>query len=820
MLATTARTIQRSLGGTLPTEAEALALAEESDLAALLAAATELRDRGHRNVISYSRKVFIPLTQLCRDVCHYCTFARPPKPGERAYLTPAEVLEIARAGAAAGCHEALFTLGDKPELRYRVAKRELDELGYPTTIAYLAAMAELVHRETGLLPHTNPGVMSAEEIAALRRVSVSQGIMLESVAERLFTEKGAVHYGSPDKRPSVRLATIAEAGRQRVPFTSGILIGIGETRRERIESLLALRRLHLEYDHIQEIIVQNFRAKPGTKMADAPEPDLDDLLWTIAVARLVFGPEMNIQAPPNLSYDDYPKLVEAGLNDWGGVSPVTPDHVNPEAPWPHLEQLRERTAECGKVLVERLPVYPRYALDSERWQDPGMRTAVIRAMDAEGFARVDSWSPGDATVPPPAPDLPRRLHPARPVDTSTRDVRDILAAHEAGHELTEAQILRLFQARGDDYHLVCAAADRVRRAVNGDVVSYVVNRNINYTNICYFRCQFCAFAKGKLSESLRGIPYDLDLDEIVRRAREAWERGATEVCMQGGIHPDYTGATYLAILRAVKAAVPGLHIHAFSPLEVAQGAQTLGVSVREFLLRLREAGLATLPGTAAEVLDDEVRVILCPDKLSTTEWLRVVEEAHRVGFRTTSTIMYGHIDHPRNWARHLVALRDLQKRTGGITEFVPLPFVHMEAPIYLKGRARPGPTFREAVLMHAVGRLALHPYITNVQVSWVKMGVGGVRACLDAGVNDMGGTLMNESISRAAGAGFGQELPPEEMERVIRSMGRTPRQRTTTYGPAPEDRVIASFGAPPLQPIVLTPVRKYERATTSGEVAG
>ncbi|WP_322818564.1 5-amino-6-(D-ribitylamino)uracil--L-tyrosine 4-hydroxyphenyl transferase CofH [Tepidiforma sp.] len=820
MLATTARTIQRSLGGTLPTEDEALALAEETDLAALLAAASELRDRGHRNVISYSRKVFIPLTQLCRDVCHYCTFARPPKPGERAYLTPEQVLEIARAGAAAGCHEALFTLGDKPELRYRVAKRELDELGYPTTIAYLAAMAELVHRETGLLPHTNPGVMSPDEIAALRRVSVSQGIMLESVAERLFTEKGAVHYGSPDKRPSVRLATIAEAGRQRVPFTSGILIGIGETRQERVESLLALRRLHLEYDHIQEIIVQNFRAKPGTKMADAPEPDLDDLLWTLAVARLVFGPEMNIQAPPNLSYDDYPKLVAAGLNDWGGVSPVTPDHVNPEAPWPHLEQLRERTAECGKVLVERLPVYPRYALDSERWQDPAMRTAVIRAIDAEGFARVDSWSPGDATVPPPAPDVPRRLHPARPVDTSTRDVRDILAANEAGHELTEAQIVRLFQARGDDYHLVCEAADRVRRAVNGDVVSYVVNRNINYTNICYFRCQFCAFAKGKLSESLRGIPYDLDLDEIVRRAREAWDRGATEVCMQGGIHPDYTGATYLAILRAVKAAVPGLHIHAFSPLEVAQGARTLGVSVREFLLRLREAGLGTLPGTAAEVLDDEVRVILCPDKLSTTEWLRVVEEAHRVGFRTTSTIMYGHIDHPRNWARHLVALRDLQKRTGGITEFVPLPFVHMEAPIYLKGRARPGPTFREAVLMHAVGRLALHPYITNIQVSWVKMGVEGVRACLDAGVNDMGGTLMNESISRAAGAGFGQELPPEEMERVIRSMGRTPRQRTTTYGPAPEDRVIASFGAPPLQPIVLTPVRKYERATTSGEVAG
>ncbi|GIW12851.1 MAG: FO synthase [Tepidiforma sp.] len=815
MLEVTRGILQRALDGVLPSDEEAVALADETELQPLLETAQALRDRGHRNVISYSRKVFIPLTQLCRDVCHYCTFARPPRPGERAYLLPDEVLEIARAGAAAGCHEALFTLGDKPELRYRVAQRELDEMGYPSTIAYLAAMAELVFRETGLLPHANPGVMTAEEVGMLRKVSVSQGIMLESVAERLFTEKGAVHYGSPDKRPSVRLATIAEAGRQQVPFTSGILIGIGETRRERIESLLALRRLHAEYGHIQEIIVQNFRAKPGTKMADAPEPDLEDLLWTIAIARVVFGAEMNIQAPPNLSYDEYPRLVAAGLNDWGGVSPVTPDHVNPEAPWPHLEQLRQRTAECGKVLVERLPVYPSYALDSERWQDPAMRTAVIRSIDAEGFARMDRWSPGDPEVEPPPADIPRRLDRGRGLDTSTAEVRAILAARERGADLTEAQIERLFHARGDDYHLVCEAADRLRKQVNGDTVSYVVNRNINYTNICYFRCQFCAFAKGKLSESLRGVPYDLDLEEIVRRAREAWERGATEVCMQGGIHPEYTGETYLRILRAVKTAVPGLHIHAFSPLEVSQGAETLGITVREFLLRLREAGLGTLPGTAAEVLDDEVRVTLCPDKLSTDQWLRVVEEAHRVGFRTTSTIMYGHIDRPRNWARHLVALRELQKRTGGITEFVPLPFVHMEAPIYLKGRARPGPTFREAVLMHAVARLALHPYITNIQVSWVKMGVPGVRACLDAGVNDMGGTLMNESISRAAGAGFGQELPPEEMERVIREMGRTPRQRTTTYGTAPEERVIASFSAAPLTPVVLTPVKKYERVGAS-----
>ncbi|MCL4241773.1 MAG: 5-amino-6-(D-ribitylamino)uracil--L-tyrosine 4-hydroxyphenyl transferase CofH [Dehalococcoidia bacterium] len=810
MLASTRQTIALALHGALPGDAAALAIAEETDLPALLDAAATLRDRGHRNVVSFSKKVFIPLTHLCRDVCHYCTFAKPPVRGQRAYMTPDEVLEVARAGAAAGCKEALFTLGDKPELRYKAARRELDDMGYPTTIAYLTAMAELVHRETGLLPHANPGVMTRDEIAALRDVTISQGIMLESVSDRL-SQKGQVHYGSPDKHPAPRLQTIRDAGELQVPFTSGVLIGIGETRRERIESFLALRALHEEFGHIQEIIVQNFRAKPDTKMANAPEPDLDDLLWTIAAARLVFGPMMNIQAPPNLSYDEYPRLVAAGLNDWGGVSPVTPDHVNPEAPWPHLEALRERTAECRKVLTERLAVYPAYALESSRWQSPTMATAVIRAIDGDGFARVEDWSPGDAETPPPVADIPRKLAPDRTIDTSTPEVREILSRSEAGEGLLAADLVRLFQARGDDYHLVCEAADRLRKRVNGDTVSYVVNRNINYTNICYFRCQFCAFAKGKMSESLRGTPYDLGMDEVVRRSEEAWERGATEVCMQGGIHPEYTGETYLNILRAVKGALPDMHIHAFSPLEVSQGAETLGVTVPEFLRRLKEAGLGTLPGTAAEVLDDEVRVTLCPDKLTTQQWLDVVEAAHRTGFRTTSTIMYGHIDGPLNWARHLVALRDLQQRTGGITEFVPLPFVHMEAPIYLKGRARRGPTFREAVLMHAVARLALHPHITNIQVSWVKMGVEGVKACLDAGVNDMGGTLMNESISRAAGAAYGQELPPEEMERTIRFMGRTPRQRTTTYGATPEDRLIASFNAAPLSPLVLTPARKYER---------
>ncbi|MCC6958345.1 MAG: 5-amino-6-(D-ribitylamino)uracil--L-tyrosine 4-hydroxyphenyl transferase CofH [Dehalococcoidia bacterium] len=813
MLETTHPVLDAALAGQRPSHADALALSEEHDLHPLLSAAAELRDRGHRNIVSYSKKVFIPLTHLCRDVCHYCTFARPPIPGQRAYMTPEEVLEIARAGAAQGCKEALFTLGDKPELRYKVARRELDEMGYASTIAYLTAMAKLVFEETGLLPHANPGVMTRDEIAALREVTISQGIMLESVTDRLH-QKGQVHYGSPDKHPAPRLKTMRDAGELQVPFTSGILIGIGETRRERIESFLALRDLNDEFGHIQEIIVQNFRAKPGTKMEHAPEPDLDDLLWSIAVARVVFGPEMNIQAPPNLSYEDYPKLVQAGLNDWGGVSPVTPDHVNPEAPWPHLEELREHTAECGKVLTERLAVYPEYALDSARWQAPTMATAVIRAVDGDGFARTDSWSPGDAETPPPAADIPKKLDPSRSINTSTAAVRDVLSRAEAGADLSEADLILLFQARGDDYHLVCEAADRIRKQVNGDTVSYVVNRNINYTNICYFRCQFCAFAKGKMSESLRGTPYDLGLDEIQRRAVEAWERGATEVCMQGGIHPEYTGQTYINIVRAVKDVLPAMHIHAFSPLEVSQGAETLGIPVPEFLRQLKEAGLGTLPGTAAEILDDEVRTTLCPDKLTTQEWLDVVEAAHNVGFRTTSTVMYGHIDRARNWARHLIRLRELQKRTGGITEFVPLPFVHMEAPIYLKGKARQGPTFREAVLMHAVARLGLHPYIGNVQVSWVKMGVEGVKACLSAGVNDLGGTLMNESISRAAGAEFGQELPPEEMERTIRLMNRTPRQRTTQYEASPEERQIASFNAFELAPIVLTTVKKYERKAT------
>jgi FO synthase len=795
--------LDRAAAGVRLSDDEALMLAPMRDLGALMRTAAALRDAGHGQLVSYSKKVFIPLTQLCRDVCHYCTFAHPPRRGEAAYLDAEQVLAIARAGAEAGCKEALFTLGDKPELRYRAAREALARLGHDTTLSYLGAMAALVLQQTGLLPHLNPGVMSRDETEKLRAVSVSQGIMLESAAERL-SQRGGPHFGSPDKLPARRLAAIAAAGEAAVPFTSGILIGIGETREERLRSLLALRALDERYGHIQEIIIQNFRAKPGTRMAAAPEPDRADHLWTIAAARLIFGGAMNIQAPPNLMPDALEEMIAADINDWGGVSPVTPDHVNPEAPWPALDLLARRTAGAGKLLVERLAIYPTYAQDPARWLDARLRTPVLRATDGQGFARTDPWTPGAGTAPPAI----RR----RAAGRGEAPLSDILGRALAGDTLAEGDIVRLFEARGDEFAEVCEAADRLRRRVSGDTVTYVVTRNINYTNICYFRCQFCAFSKGKLSENLRGRPYDLDLDEIVRRSVEAWERGATEVCLQGGIHPEYTGATYLRICRAIKAALPGMHVHAFSPLEVWQGARTLGIPLADFLAELRAAGLGSLPGTAAEILDDEVRAVICPDKVKTAEWLQVMEAAHGVGLRSTCTIMYGHVERYAHWARHLLRLRALQQRTGGFTEFVPLPFVPMEAPISLKGRSRLGPTWRAAVLMHAVGRLALHPLIPNIQCSWVKLGPEGAAACLDAGCNDMGGTLMNESISRAAGASFGQEMPPEAMEVLIRSLGRTPRQRTTLYREPPAERVAASFAAAPLSEPINTPARKYERA--------
>jgi FO synthase len=775
----------------------------DRDLAALMREAAEIRDAAFGDRITFSKKVFIPLTHLCRDNCGYCTFVHPPKKGAAAYLSPAQVLEIARAGQKAGCAEALFTLGDKPELKWKPAAEELKALGYGTTLDYLAAMGELVFRETGLLPHFNPGLMDAADLAKLRRSSVSMGIMLESTAARLG-ERGGPHFGAPDKVPALRLATLRAAGEARVPFTSGILIGIGETREERIDALLALRDLHRAHGHLQEVIIQNFRAKPGTRMKDAPEPPFDELLWTIAVARLVFRDTLSVQAPPNLQEPGYGRLIDAGIDDWGGVSPVTPDHVNPERPWPQIEALAAESARHGKVLTERLAVYPRYVFD-KAWIDKDLRPAVLAMSNASGLRRDNDWRPG-LVMPMPAADVATLSMPAVRPGASLAPIVDRAAR---GQDLSEGDIVRLFEARGPGFAAVAQAADALRREVVGDTVSYAVVRNINYTNICYFRCGFCAFSKGKLAANLRGTPYDLGIDEIVRRASEAWDRGATEVCMQGGIHPDYTGQHYLDICRSVRARLPGMHVHAFSPLEVWHGATTLNRSIPDFLAMLRDAGLGSLPGTAAEVLDDEVRDILCPDKVSTDQWLEIMRAAHKAGLRSTATIMFGHVDRPVHWARHLLRVRDLQKETGGFTELVPLPFVAAEAPIALKGAARMGPTFREAVLMHSIGRLALHPLIPNIQTSWVKMGIEGARHCLNAGANDLGGTLMNESITRAAGAEHGEELPPDRMEALIAGLGRTSRIRTTLYGDAGAERHDAAHNAAALEPIKLEVAERW-----------
>lgn len=795
------------LGHKVLGDKEALALASRTDTARLAQEAAHCRDLGFGDVVTYSRKVFIPLTQLCRDVCHYCTFAQTPKHIPQAYMPIDEVIATCKAGAALGCQEALFTLGEKPELRYRAARESLAALGFKTTIDYVIEVARRVLVETGLLPHINAGNLTRDEMLALRDVSASMGIMLESASSRLC-EKGMPHYGSPDKDPITRLATLDLAGELRVPFTSGILIGIGETRLERIESLLALRASHRRYGHLQEVIVQNFRAKPHTKMALAPEPDLEELVWTIAVARLIFGAEMSIQAPPNLSPGVLEQLVAAGINDWGGVSPLTPDHVNPEAPWPHLAQLTRDTGSAGKYLDQRLTLYPRYLAEADTWLSPKVQPAARKQSDGEGYAKRDEWIAG-ISEHAPSTELSLPFAQAKPA------VAAIIERCLAGGPVAETEIATLLRSRGADFGAVIEAANTLRKKVCDDTVSYVVNRNINYTNVCYFKCQFCAFSKGSGSENLRGKPYDISAEEITRRCVEAWERGATEVCMQGGIHPDYTGQTYLDIIATVRKATPAMHIHAFSPLEVWQGAETLNVPLTEFLARLKSAGLDTLPGTAAEILHDDVRAHLCPDKLNSAQWLEVMESAHAIGFRTTATIMFGHIESPEHSARHLYSIAELQRKTGGFTEFVPLPFVAHEAPMYKKGKARRGPSYREALLMHAVPRLVFNGLIDNIQASWVKMGREGVAACLNAGANDVGGSLMNESITRAAGAEHGEEWSPAEIETTIRGLGREPRMRSTLYADASAERRERAQLAAGLVPIHLDPAARTQRTKLS-----
>jgi 7,8-didemethyl-8-hydroxy-5-deazariboflavin synthase CofH subunit/7,8-didemethyl-8-hydroxy-5-deazariboflavin synthase CofG subunit len=747
-----------------------------SPLSDLTALARVVRDGAHGRRVTFSPKVFIPLTMLCRDRCGYCTFAKAPARLESPYLTPEEVLAVARAGQAAGCHEALFTLGERPELRYPVAAEWLAAQGYGSTVEYLAAMCRLVVEETGLLPHANAGALFAEELAVLRPVTASQGMMLESLAEGL-----AAHRGAPDKEPARRLATLEAAGELSIPFTTGILVGIGDTRADQLATLRAIAASHVRHGHVQEVIVQNFLPKRGTAMAKAAPCPADDLVWAIAAARLVLPAEVHVQAPPNLS-DDLAPLLEAGIDDWGGVSPVTADHVNPERAWPALAVLREATEAAGHTLAPRLTLYPSFALDPARWLDEAMRFPVLDASDAEGLARDAVWCSGGEEAPPALLDGPVPV-PVLAAGGATAGgaVGEVLAGVALGQELEVPEIVTLFGARGSDVRRVAEVADDLRSRIVGDAVTYVHNRNINYTNVCTFKCRFCAFSKGPLSLNLRGSPYLLEVDEITRRVAEAEAEGATEVCLQGGIHPSFDGDYYLHVLEAVREASTTIHIHAFTALEVTEGARRSEVPLAEYLTRLRDAGLKTLPGTAAEILDDEVRAVLCPDKISTDEWLEAHRTAHAVGLRSNVTIMFGSVEQPVSWARHIVATRALQRETGGFTEFVPLPFVHMATPIYLQRRARRGPTFREALLMHAVGRIAYAGDIDNIQVSWVKMGAEGSRQVLRAGVNDLGGTLMDENISRAAGARHGQRMGVEDLEAIVVPLGRPLVQRSTLY---------------------------------------
>jgi FO synthase len=739
-----------------------------TSLAELLALAAGVRDRAHGTRITYSPKVFIPLTQLCLDRCGYCTFAKAPARIESPYLAPDEVLAIARAGAAAGCHEALFTLGERPEARYPVAAAWLAEHGFSSTLDYLEAMCRLVVEETGLLPHANAGALSRDELAALRPVSASQGMMIESLDPAL-----ECHRGSPDKTPARRLATLDAAGELAIPFTTGILVGIGETRVARVEALEAIAASHHRHGHVQEVIVQNFLPKPGTAMHTAPPCPDDVHLEAIALARLILPPDVHVQAPPNLS-EDFGRLLGAGIDDWGGVSPVTPDHVNPERPWPALDRLREVTEAAGFGLAPRLTIYPERAADPQRWLDPAMRFPVLDRADAEGMGRDDPvWYSGGEGPPP-------RLLPASP--RAGGAVAEALAGVLLGQEPDVDHLVDLFSARGPEVAAVAEVADDLRRRAVGDIVTWVANRNINYTNICTFKCRFCAFSKGPLSLNLRGDPYLLGVDEIQRRVVEAVDFGATEVCLQGGIHPSFDGDYYIDVCRAVKAVAPDIHVHGFTALEVTEGARRLGEPLAVYLRRLIDVGLKSLPGTAAEILDDEVRAELCPDKIDTEEWLDAHRTAHGVGLRSNITIMFGSIERPVHWARHLVRTRALQKETGGFTEFVPLPFVHMAAPIYLQRKARRGPTFRETLLMHAVARIAYHGWVPNIQVSWVKVGPDGARQVLAAGANDLGGTLMDENISRAAGASHGQRMDELSFREIVEPLGRPLEQRTTLYG--------------------------------------
>ncbi|MDB9830158.1 5-amino-6-(D-ribitylamino)uracil--L-tyrosine 4-hydroxyphenyl transferase CofH [Gammaproteobacteria bacterium] len=717
--------------------------------------------------LTYSPKVFIPLTFLCRDVCHYCTFAKTPKKVESPYLSIEEVIRIAKEGEEKGCHEALFTLGDKPELRYKAARDALAEMGYQTTNEYVAACAKAVLEHTSLIPHLNPGCLTEAELDMLKPLSGSMGLMVESLSANLC-KKGQPHYGSPDKEPIFRMQTLINAGKRNIPFTTGILIGIGETRLERLESIFAIAELHKEYGHIQEVIVQNFKAKANTLMEHSPEPSFDELIWTIAMARLILPGDISLQVPPNLNPQHLERLIESGINDFGGISPVTKDFVNPEAPWPEIKKLTSTANLLGQDLRARATLYPAYFKNLALHASKNVASKLLQKVDSQNLIRSDKWVSGVSTT--------------IPLYANTNFKSDIQESIKKIHENSDLDALEhILTARDRDFKYLMDYADDLKTHVHGHEITCVMNRNINYTNICSFKCNFCAFSKGTGHSDLRGKPYNISHDEIARRTLEAIDRGATEVCLQGGIHPKYTGNTYLDIVKTIRSVSETVHIHAFSPLEIDHGRRTLNVSVEEFLLELKNAGLNSLPGTAAEILHDDIRAIICPDKLNSQEWADVIMAAHSVGLPTTSTMMFGHVENMSHVARHFGELKAIQNKTNGITEFVPLPFVASEAPIYMRGLSRPGPTFKESVLVHAAARIFFYDSIDNIQGSWVKMGLPGLKFLLSAGINDVGGILMNESITKAAGASFGQELNLADVDRIAKSLDLDLVQRNTLY---------------------------------------
>lgn len=760
-----------------------------TSLPELMQQACVKRDAYWHNIISYSPKVFLPLTHLCRDVCHYCTFAKQPKQLNNLYMSEQEVLAQIQQAQKLGCKEALITLGEKPELKYKEAKHWLEQRGFISSVEYVAHIAKFICENSNLLPHVNAGCLTRDEYQLLKPFSPSMGLMLESSSERLC-EKGQVHYGSPDKAPQKRLQSIADAGKEKIPFTTGILIGIGESREERVQSILDIRQLHEQYGHIQEVIIQNFSPKADTKMAEHAQPSQEDLQWTIAMARLLLPVEISVQTPPNLNSQHLPEMIDAGINDWGGVSPLTPDFVNPESAWPVQQRLLKVSAQRNKFLQERLTVYPTY-IDAKKTREQylhgRMQKHVLTLMDAQGWAKTDTWKSGESvTLPKECKEyfeqglqqLNNQLLPS--VDISP-ELKRIFAKVDEQKLLTQQDIVFLLNTRGYETLAVCQRADHLRKQLAGEQVTFVKNRNINYTNICIYSCQFCAFSKGSKQAQGKEAAYQLDVESVVKLAQEAWNDGATEVCLQGGIHPSYTGQTYLDICQAIRTALPDMHIHAFSPLEISQGATTLGISVREFLTRLKAAGLNSLPGTAAEILHDDVRDIICADKLNTQQWLDVMRTAHELGIKTTATIMFGHVESSEHIAEHLLAVRNLQRETQGFTEFVPLPFVAKQAPMAMRGQSRQGPSLREALLIHAVSRLALSPWIKNIQASWVKLGDEGVQFALRSGANDIGGTLMNESITRAAGAQHGQCKTEQDMQAWMRNIQRPLALRNTFY---------------------------------------